>query len=165
LLLILGGISATIAQINRTTVTALDVNRYMGTWYELARYPHVFEKNLVGVSATYALQPDGKITVINQGFKNTLSGQPTLAKGNAFRPDAAIPGKLKVSFFLWFYSDYLVLELEENYQWVIVGSSSDDFLWILSRQAKVSDELYATLVDKVKKRGYDPAKLIRVPQK
>jgi lipocalin len=153
------------AQINKTTVTSLDINQYLGLWYEIARYPHSFEKNLTGVTATYTLNSNDKISVTNQGYKDSLNGAVSFAKGKAYRPNDAAPGKLRVSFFLFFYSDYLVLELDPDYEWAIVGSSSDNFLWILSRSPEISDELYALLVEKIKKRGYDTTKLIKVLQK
>src|SRR5664279_658949 len=102
--------------IDQTTVKALDLNRYLGKWYEIARFPHSFEKNLVGVTATYSLRPDGKIEVVNQGYKNTLNGERSKAVGKAKIPNKLEPGKLKVSFFWIFYADYFVLELDENYQ-------------------------------------------------
>jgi len=151
--------------INKTTVTELDINRYMGVWYELARYPHSFEKDLQGVTATYTLRSDGKITVLNQGYKDSVNGKLSKAKGKAKRPNDNQPGKLKVSFFLFFYGDYYVLELDKDYQWAIIGSKSDNFLWILSRKAHVSEELYNSLLQKASSRGYDLSTLQKVDHK
>ncbi|MDD4756046.1 MAG: lipocalin family protein, partial [Prolixibacteraceae bacterium] len=95
-----------------STVKELNLERYMGRWYEIARYNHSFEKGLVGVTATYSLLPDGKITVVNQGYKNSIDGKLNVANGKAKQPDPSEPGKLKVSFFLFFYADYYVLELD-----------------------------------------------------
>jgi len=152
------------SMIDKTVVKELDIEKYLGTWYELARYDHSFERGLVGVTATYSLKSDGKIKVVNQGFKNTLDGEKSIAEGKAKIPNAKIPSKLKVSFFWFFYGDYFVLELDENYQWAIIGSSSDNYLWILSRTSVVDEELYSELLDKIKKRGYDLSKLIKVKQ-
>jgi len=81
------------------TVAGVDLNRYMGTWYEIARFPHSFEKGLVGVTATYRLKTNGRVEVINQGFKDSLTGRLKRAKGFAKVPDPAEPGRLKVYFF------------------------------------------------------------------
>ena len=151
--------------LDKTTVKELDLNRYLGTWYEIARFPHSFEKNLVGVTATYSLRDDGKIRVLNQGYKNTLNGELSVAEGKAKIPDPSEPGKLKVSFFWIFYGDYNVLELDENYQYVMIGSSTDKYFWILSRTPQMSPETYEMLLDKARKRGYNLDKLVKVPQK
>lgn len=84
------------------TVSNLDLNRYMGLWYEIARFDHSFERNLTGVTAEYRLQENGKIQVINSGHKDSLNGELKRAKGKAKQPNPAEPGKLKVSFFLFF---------------------------------------------------------------
>lgn len=152
-------------KIDLTTVKQVDLNRYMGTWYEIARFDHSFERGLVGVTATYTLLPDNKIRVINKGYKNTLSGKESVAKGKAKVPDPNEPGKLKVSFFLWFYADYYILELdEENYSYALIGSSSDKYLWILSRTPILPESTLNRLLEKARKRGYDTDNLIFVPQ-
>ncbi len=150
---------------DRSTVKVLDLNRYLGTWYEIARFPHSFEKNLVGVTATYRLKDDGMIEVLNQGFKNTLDGKLSKVIGKAKIPDKAEPGKLKVSFFWIFYGDYFVLELDqENYQYVMIGSSSDKYFWILGRTPQMDPAVYNMLLEKARKRGYILDKLYKVPQ-
>lgn len=150
--------------IDTSTVKQLDLNRYLGTWYEIARFPHSFEKDLVGVTATYSLRGDGKITVINQGHKVTLDGKLSKAVGKAKIPDPNEPGKLKVSFFWFFYADYLVLELDENYQYAMIGSSSPKYFWILSRTPQMNDATYEMLLERARKRGYNLDKLEKVPQ-
>lgn len=152
-------------KIDLTTVKQVDLNRYMGTWYEIARFDHSFERGLVGVTATYTLLPGNKIQVINKGYKSTLSGKESVAKGKAKVPDPNEPGKLKVSFFLWFYADYYILELdEENYSYALIGSSSDKYLWILSRTPILPENTLNRLLEKARKRGYDTDNLIFVPQ-
>lgn len=151
--------------IDKTTIKSLDLNRYLGTWYEIARFPHSFEKNLVGVTATYSLRDDGMIRVLNQGYKNSLEGELSVAEGKAKIPDRNDSGKLKVSFFWIFYGDYYILELDENYQYVMIGSSSDKYFWILSRTAQMDDDIYNILIDKAKARGYNLDKLVKVPQR
>lgn len=152
--------------VNNKTVKQLDLNRYLGTWYEIARFPHSFEKDLVGVTATYSLKTNGKIKVVNQGYLKTLDGQLKRATGKAKIPDLNEPGKFKVSFFWIFYSDYYVLELDQrNYNWVMLGSSSPRYFWILSRTPRMKDDTYKMLINNAKKRGYDLSKLIMVKQK
>ncbi len=146
-----------------STITELNLERYLGTWYEIARFDHSFERGLQGVTATYSMRDDGKIKVVNRGNKNRLYGKPSIAEGKAKTTNE--PGKLKVSFFWIFYADYLILELDENYQWAIIGSKSDKYLWILSRTPQLERNVQNTILDKAKKRGYDTSKLIWVEQK
>lgn len=151
--------------IDQTTVKELDLNRYLGKWYEIARFPHSFEKNLVGVTATYKIKDNGMIEVLNEGFKNTLEGERSKAIGKAKIPNKLEPGKLKVSFFWIFYADYYVLELDaENYQYAMIGSSSDKYFWILCRTPQMDDAVYTMLLNKARKRGYNLEKLYKVPQ-
>ena len=152
-------------QINTETVKSLDIKRYMGMWYEIARFDHRFERGLVGCTAEYTLLPDGKIQVLNSGYKNDFNGKYKTAKGKAKLPNPAEPGKLKVSFFLWFYGDYYVMELDKDYKYVLIGSSSDKYLWILSRTPQLPSETLELILDKARQRGYDVSKLIWVKQK
>ena len=151
--------------IDKTTIKELDLERYMGTWHEIARFPHSFEKDLVGVTASYHLRDDGKIDVINAGYKNSLNGPYEEAKGKAKMPNPEKPGELKVAFFLFFYADYNILELADDYSYVLIGSSSPKYLWILSRTPQLEETTYLQLVQEAQKRGYDTSQLIRVPQK
>ena len=148
--------------INTSTVRQLDVPRFMGKWYEIARYDHPFEKDMTHVTAEYSLEANGKIRVVNQGMKH---GTPKTAIGKAKQPDPTkYPGRLKVSFFLWFYSDYYVLELDKDYQYALIGSSSDNYLWILSRTPEIPEPILNELLENLQKRGYDLSKLIFVEQ-
>jgi len=151
--------------IDKTVVKELDIESYLGKWYEISRYNHSFERGLVGVTASYSYREDGKIKVVNSGYKETLNGQKSEVIGKAKIPDSNIPSKLKVSFFWFFYGDYFVLELDKKYQWAVIGSSSDNYLWILSRTPQMEKSLYNELLNKIAKRGYDVNKLIRVEQK
>ena len=150
--------------IDKTTVRNVDLEKYMGKWYEIARYDHSFERNLVGVTATYTLLPGNRIRVVNQGHKNTLDGSLKSAVGKAKVPDLNDPGKLKVSFFLWCYADYYILELAEDYSYALIGSSSDNYLWILSRTPVLPQATLDLILEKAQKRGYDTSKLIFVKQ-
>ena len=145
---------------NSTTPT-LDIRRFMGRWYEIARYEHWFEKGMTHVSATYTLSGNGKIEVLNEGLKE---GKHKQIKGRAKQPNPQDPGKLKVSFFLWFYSDYYVLYIDPEYRYLLVGSSSDKYLWIMSREKSLAKETLDQLLDKLRVRGYDTDKLLFVAQ-
>ncbi len=152
--------------IDKTTVKNVEIDKYLGSWYEIARFPHSFEKDLVGVTATYTMRDDGKIKVLNQGYKYTLDGKHSTAVGKAKIPDLNNTGKLKVSFFLFFYAEYNILVLDqENYQYAIVGSSSEDYLWILSRTPVMEEKTYSMLLKEAQKRGYKIDNLIKVLQK
>lgn len=150
-------------KMNTETVKEVDLQRYLGKWYEIARFDHSFERGLVGATATYSMRDDGKIKVLNQGYKNTLDGELSKAEGKAKLTDE--PGKLKVSFFWIFYADYYILELDANYQWALIGSKSDKYLWILSRTPKLEDNVKNLILHHAAKRGYDTSKLIWVEQK
>lgn len=152
-------------ELNLETVKNVDLNRYIGKWYEIARFDHSFERGLVGTTATYSFRVDGKISVVNEGYKKTLKGKRTKAIGKAKCPNPNEPGKLKVSFFWFFYGDYNILELDTvNYQYVLIGGSSPKYLWILSRTPQMQPEIYEMLLQKAKDRGYDLSKLIKVEQ-
>lgn len=165
LFLILGISSCSTAENNKnidnSTVKSLDITKFMGKWYEIARYEHRFEKGMSHVTATYTLKEDGKIEVLNEGINN---GERKEAKGRAKQPDPNDPGKLKVSFFLWFYSDYYILELDKDYRYVVIGSSSDKYLWIMSREKTLPNDVLSNLLNNLQQRGYDTMKLLFVDQ-
>jgi apolipoprotein D and lipocalin family protein len=142
-----------------------ELEKYLGTWYEIARFDHPFERNLQGVTATYSLKPDGKIKVLNQGYKKSLSGKLKTATGKAKQTGPATPRNLLVSFFLNFYGSYNILELDANYQYVLIGSGSPEYLWILSRTPKLDPAIYEQLLKRASERGYDTSKIILVDQK
>ena len=146
---------------DKRTVTHFELSKYLGTWYEIARYDHSFERNLVGVTAHYSRRKDGKIDVLNRGYKKDFDGKLSEAKGKA---KVKAPAHLRVSFFLFFYSDYLIFELDDNYQWAVVGSKSDKYLWILSRKPYIPENKYNEILLRIKQRGYPTDKLIKVEQ-
>jgi len=148
------------------TVERVDVERYMGRWYEIARFTHWFEKDIVGATADYALRPDGKITVVNSGFKGSLGGRFSEATAVAKIPDPAQPGRLKVSFFRPFYADYLIFALdEENYTWALVGSDDRKYLWFLSRTPDVDAATFTLMRELSEGQGYKLDGLHKVPQR
>jgi apolipoprotein D and lipocalin family protein len=141
-----------------------ELNKYLGTWYEVARFDHPFERGLQGVTATYSLKPDGKIKVLNQGYKNSLKGKLSIAVGKAKLTNPKTPRNLLVSFFWIFYAPYNILEIDPDYQYALIGSNSYKYLWILSRTPQMDEKTYNMLLDKAKARGYDTRKLIKVLQ-
>lgn len=144
-------------KIDNSTIESLDIARFMGKWYEIARYDHRFEKEMTNVSATYTLLDNGRIEVLNAGYKN---GKYKEIKGKAKQPNPKEPGKLKVSFFLWFYSDYYILDIAPDYSYVLIGSSTDKYLWIMSRKPAIPDNVLNELIEKLRKKGYDTDKLV-----
>ena len=137
----------------------LDLQKYLGTWYEVARFDHRFERGMSFCKAQYTLRNDGKVDVLNTGIKD---GKPKEAVGKAKLTDD--PRVLRVSFFGPFYGDYRIMFIDDDYQWVLVGGSSDDYLWILSRSPLLEDAVRDTILAEATHRGYDVSKLIWVEQ-
>jgi lipocalin len=149
--------------VDNSTIEQLNITSFMGKWYEIARYENRFERGMTHVSATYTPTSNGKLQIINEGIKK---GKLHKSKGRAFRPyPDNMPGRLRVSFFLWFYSDYYILEYDQvDSQYAVIGSSDPDYLWILYRKPLMPDSLLTNLLDRIQKRGYDTSKLLFVDQ-
>jgi len=145
-------------------VTGFDVDRYTGTWYEVARLDHRFERGLSNVTASYSLQDDGTVKVVNRGY--SLEDQSwDDAFGKASFVEAPDLGYLKVSFFGPFYGAYVVFELDkQDYQYAFVAGNTTSYLWLLSRTPTVSDELRQRFIDKITALGFDDDGLIWVDQ-
>ncbi len=144
------------------TVSSLDIQRYVGKWYEIARLPHRFEKNMEEVTATYTLNRDGTIRVINKGF-DTQKHRWRQATAKAWRPDPQRPGHLRVRFFWPFTADYNVIAIDEvHYQWAMVTSSSKKYLWILAREPAMDEARYLDLVNRARQMGFSVDDLHRV---
>ncbi len=143
--------------INSTTVEELDLGRYLGHWHEIARFDTRFERDLVSVTAHYSLNSDGTISVINRGY-NIKTEKWDESKATAKATDD--PGRFKVSFFPLISSDYNVLSIAEDYQWALVGSSSPNYLWILSRTEELHPDTLDHIISLAERRGYDTSKLL-----
>ena len=153
-------------------VARVDLERYAGRWYEIARYPNRFQaKCACCVSATYTLREGGRMSVVNEC--RTRDGALSRAEGVARRAEADGPtSRLKVRFapaFLSFLSavwgDYWVLDLPEDYSHALVGSPDHAYLWVLAREPSLSDETYARILAVAARQGFDPARLVRTPQR
>lgn len=141
---------------------SVDLQKYLGRWYEIARYEQSFEKGCEGVTADYSLRTDGSIEVLNRCRKP--DGKYREAHGRAKVVDGDTKAKLKVSFFGPFYGDYWVLDHADDYSWSIVGEPSGRYLWILVREATPTEAKVLKLIDRAKKLGYDTSMLLRTTQ-
>ena len=146
-------------KVDNAPVAALDLSRYLGEWYEIARFDHSFERGIEQAKANYTLNEDGTIKVMNSGIKD---GKPKTAIGKGKRTDT--PALLRVSFFGPFYADYRVMKIDADYTYALVGSGGADYLWILSRARVLPDAAKGELLAEAKRRGYDTDKLIWVKQ-
>lgn len=144
-------------------VTGFQVERYLGKWYEIARLDHPFERGLEQVSAEYSLRDDGDLRVLNRGF-NTNKQKFEEAEGRAKFVGQPDVGQLKVSFFGPFYGGYNIVELDPNYQYVLVTGNDRDYLWILARTPQLEAAVQQRLVAKAKSLGFATDQLIFVKQ-
>jgi len=147
-----------------SAVKNFESERYLGTWYEIARLDHSFEEGLTQVSANYSMQDDGGIQVINKGY-SAEDNEWQEAVGKAYFVDDPQTGHLKVSFFGPFYSSYVIFKMDQvNYQYAFVTGYNQDYLWLLSRTPTVSDEVKQDFIDTAAKHGFATDQLIFVDQ-
>lgn len=143
-------------------VSYVELEKYLGKWYEIARLPAKFQEGCDETTATYTLLKDGRISVINECTKN---GKIKKAKGKAKIVEKSSNAKLKVTFFWPFYGDYWIIKLGNNYNYSVVGTPDRKYLWILNRTPQMDDELYSQLTEYIKSKGFDANRLIRTRQK
>jgi len=141
-------------------VNNFDLSRYLGTWYEIARLDHSFERGLSQVSADYRLNSDGSVSVINRGFSEKSGWKE--ARGRALFVKEKNQGYLKVSFFGPFYGSYIILDLDKEYKYSVVSGPDKSYLWILSRKPVLEKKILDNLVKKAEKLGYNTDNLIFV---
>ena len=144
-------------------VDNLDKDRYLGTWYEIARLDHSFEEGLSQVTAEYTENDDGSIKVINRGY-NTEAGEWEEAEGRAVFVDDSNTGHLKVSFFGPFYASYVVFGLDDDYSHAYITGYNRDYLWLMARTPEVSDSVLEGFKDTARAKGFDLDELIIVDQ-
>ena len=155
---------AAYAQAPLDTVERVDLDRYLGKWYEIASYPAWFAKNCTGVTADYSLRDDDRIAVVNRCFKGSLDGKLKEARGRAKVVDTTTNAKLKVSFFGPFWGDYWIIDLDPEYRWVVVGEPKRKYLWILSRTPKLDQETLEGILSRLPPKGFDTERLQWTPQ-
>ena len=171
-IILVGGTIAALAKSDKDlqTVSAVDLNKYVGKWYEVAKYPNRFQKKCVGeTSANYTRKNNGRIEVLNSC--RDKNGKMTTATGEAKIIDSTTNAKLKVRFapsfisflpFVW--GDYWVIDLEPNYQYAVIGTPSRDYLWILSRTPEIDSTTYEGILQRIKAKGFDPNRLEKTKQ-
>lgn len=142
-------------------VPAVDLSRYIGTWYEIASFPQRFQKGCTDSRAEYRIRPDGDVEVLNSCLRN---GKVDTAKGRAWVVDKVTNAKLKVSFFWPFRGDYWIIDLGKDYEYAVVAAPSMNYLWILSRTPQMEEQRYQEIVSRLRARGFDIAKLNRTVQ-
>ena len=142
-------------------VNNFQLERYLGTWYEIARLDHSFERGLSHVSANYSLLPNGQVRVLNRGYSEQKKTWKQ-AEGKASFVQTPDIGHLKVSFFGPFYSSYVITELAESYQYALISGYNHSYLWILARQPQIPDAVKQRLIAKAQSLGFDTRQLIFV---
>jgi len=165
LLFLLGLAGCTSVPEGVTPVTGFESDRYLGTWYEIARFDHSFEEGLSRVTATYSKREDGGIRVLNKGY-DAATGEWDEAEGKAYFVSDETTGHLQVSFFGPFYASYVIAELDkDNYQYSLVTGPDRSYLWILARQPTLSQDVLDELLSKAKSLGYATDEFIWVEHK
>jgi apolipoprotein D and lipocalin family protein len=145
------------------TVPHVDLDRYAGTWYEIASFPHRFQSGCVATTATYAPRDDGRISVRNRCRAGGLDGDERGVDGVAWPVDET-HAKLRVRFFWPFTGDYWVIALDPDYRWAVVGHPQREYLWILARTPQIDASLYEALREKARAQGFDVSRLVRTVQ-
>ena len=141
------------------TVSFVDVEQYMGKWYEIASYPTFFNTRCTATTAEYTLQDDGTVQVVNECRIGDPSGRVNRIEGTARVVNDETNAELKVRFFLFGQGDYWIIDLDENYQWAVVGDPGRTTLFILSRTPTLEDDVYQGILSRVREKCYDPEEL------
>ncbi|PKD41368.1 lipocalin [Methylomonas sp. Kb3] len=141
-------------------IDGFELERYLGTWYEIARLDHSFERGLTDISAEYSLRDDGGVKVLNSGY-DAEQGQRKTAEGKAYFIDKPDIGRLKVSFFGPFYGAYNIIALDKTaYRYVMIAGPDRDYLWILARSPELEPSIQKDLIEQAKTLGFATDKLI-----
>ncbi|NDD92024.1 hypothetical protein EBZ37_08070 [bacterium] len=146
------------------TVSFVDLNRYLGRWYEISSFPQKFAKGCTGTRATYSMNKDGSVAVLNECNLNSLDGKLKQAKGKAVVVDRETNSKLKVTFFWPFSGDYWIVDLGANYEYAVVGAPNRDYLWILSRTTSLNETTYNEILARLTAQGFDVSRLEKMVQ-
>jgi apolipoprotein D and lipocalin family protein len=157
--LALGGCSASTTERLRLpplqTVPHVDLERYLGTWYEIASFPQRFQRGCTATSATYRLREDGDVDVLNRCRLGSPQGKEKSARGRARVVDRASNARLEVSFFRPFWGQYWIVDLGQDYEYAVVGHPSRDYLWILGRTPAMDPAVYEAIVARLRVQGYE----------
>lgn len=141
------------------TVAHVDLNRYVGLWYEIGRYPNSFQKGCRDSTAMYTVRPDGEIDVLNS-CRDERDNKLREAKGRAWVVDKTSNARLKVTFFWPFRGDYWIIDLGREYEYAVVGTPNRQYLWILSRTPEMHPDVLAKILENIDKQGFDRDKLL-----
>lgn len=158
-LLLLYGNAAADERLPLTVVKHVDLEKYLGKWYEIASYPAWFQKDCTASTAEYSLMPNGRIQVVNSCRKKTLDGPLKQSRGKAEVVDMESNAKLKVWFFWPFKGNYWIIDLDPDYRWAVVGEPKRKYLWILSRTPEMDRETYESILSRLTAKHYDPDRL------
>lgn len=142
-------------------VPEVDLARYAGTWYEIARYPNRFQKDCFATSVTYTIRDDGTVEVINRCRSGSVNGEEKSIRGRAWSVDPTTNAKLKVQFFWPFRGDYWIIQLDTEYRYAVVGHPKRKYLWILSRTPDMDAATYDGILERLREQGYDTERLLR----
>jgi len=146
------------------TVDQVDLGRYAGTWYEIARFPKRYERGCTRSAATYTLRSDGGLDVRNECRMGSFDGPVKSVEGRARVVDPRSCAKLEVRFFWPFWGAYWIIDLGPDYEYAVVGNPSRESLWILSRTPRMPDAVYQAILRRLDVQGYDTRRLVRTPQ-
>ena len=146
------------------TVSSVDLNKYLGKWYEIASYPQTFQKGCHCTTAEYTMSEKGYVIVENRCNKNSITGKQAYIKGKAFVEKNSGNAKLKVQFFWPFKAKYWIIDLAGDYSFAVVSHPNKKYLWILSRSPKMDESVYQLIISRLKEKGFDISKLQKTPQ-
>lgn len=147
------------------TVASVDLERYMGSWFEIARYPNRYQEGLIEVVATYALKPDGRIAVTNTGQLVGRRGKrEKVSRAEGWVVDGGVNARWHVQFVWPWKADYWIIDLCPDYSYAVVGQPCRSNLWVLARQPQLPEATYAAICERLRAQGYDPSRLVRTPQ-
>jgi len=146
------------------TVSNVDLDKYIGTWYEIASFPQRFQKGCHGTTATYSKSDKDYIIIENRCFKDSINGKESYIKGKAFIDENTGNSKLKVQFFWPFKGKYWIIDLAEDYSYAVVGHPDRDYLWILCRTPKMEESLYQNIISRIAEKGFDINQLKKTVQ-
>jgi apolipoprotein D and lipocalin family protein len=146
------------------TVERVELDRYTGTWFEIASFPQSFQRGCTGTTATYTARLDGEIDVFNRCRKDRLDGEEKAARGRARVVDRASNARLEVSFFRPFWGDYWIIDLDPEYQFAVVGHPNRDYLWILARAPTMPRQTYDAILERLGAQGYETGRLVSTLQ-